>query len=163
MLQIDHMKVAEILGKKLVHFQAVCPVSKWATGKVFCNATSQNAAIFLAELLQAVPFKIKSIQVDGGTEFMRYFEQFCEQQKLDLYVLPPRSPEKNGNVERANHTFKYEFYQWYRGPMNLSSIQEKLDKYCLFYNSYRPHQGLQQSTPLAYLKQSKAMGQNSQM
>ncbi|MEE9273671.1 MAG: hypothetical protein V3U57_10475, partial [Robiginitomaculum sp.] len=51
------------------------------------------------------PFTIKSIQVDGGSEFMAEFEQACEDVNIPLIVLPPSRPTYNGGVERGNRTF----------------------------------------------------------
>ena len=32
-------------------------------------------------------------------EFMKHFENGCEENNIPLYVLPPRSPKYNGRVE----------------------------------------------------------------
>ena len=37
-------------------------------------------------------FVIKSVQVDGGSEFMAAFEDACAQLKIPLIILPPRKP-----------------------------------------------------------------------
>jgi len=34
-------------------------------------------------------------------------------------VLPPRSPKLNAHVERAQRTYKEEFYAWYDGALDL--------------------------------------------
>ena len=66
---------------------------------------------FLDALEQRMPFKIKAIQVDGGSEFMAQFEEACQQRRIRLFVLPPRSPKLNGSVERAQRTHTEEFYE----------------------------------------------------
>jgi hypothetical protein len=38
--------------------------------------------------------------VDGGSEFMRHFEEVCEKLKTKLFVLKPSSLKYNGRVER---------------------------------------------------------------
>ena len=55
-------------------------------------------------------------------------------------LLPPKSPEYNGIVERANGSSKYEFYASYLGPLNLVAIRLKLRKYAHKYNHFRPYQ-----------------------
>ncbi len=60
--------------------------------------------------MEIAPYKILSIQVDGGSEFMADFETACEQMKIPLIVLPPARPKYNGGVERGNRTFREEFY-----------------------------------------------------
>ena len=38
------------------------------------------------------PFPIRSLQVDGGSEFRDEFEQACRDLGIPLYVLPPKNP-----------------------------------------------------------------------
>jgi putative transposase len=48
-----------------------------------------------------MPFLVKAIQVDGGSEFEAAFEEECQKRNIRLFVLPPNSPKLNGYVERA--------------------------------------------------------------
>ena len=57
-----------------------------------------------------MPFAVKSIQVEGGSEFMKNFESECMKLKIPLFVLPPSRPQYNGGVERSNRIFREEFY-----------------------------------------------------
>lgn len=45
------------------------------------------------------------------SEFKDQFEAACQKLKLPLYVNPPRCPELNGHIERANRTSREEFYE----------------------------------------------------
>ena len=54
-----------------------------------------------------MPFDVEAIQVDGGSEFMAEFEDACQRRGLKLYVLPPKSPQMNGGVERGNGAWRY--------------------------------------------------------
>lgn len=90
--------------------------------------------------------------MDGGSEFRQHFEKECEILNIPFFVLPPRSPELNGNVERGNGTFRYEFYFAYSGIPSITEAQKKLEEYTKFYNIFRPHQSLNQMTPMAYFK-----------
>jgi transposase InsO family protein len=54
--------------------------------------------------------KIRSIQVDGESEFMKEFEEACRELRIPLLVLPPARPQYNGGVERSNRIFREEFY-----------------------------------------------------
>ncbi len=66
---------------------------------------------FLDELQGRLPFRVKAIQVDGGAEFEAQFEVECQRRDIKLFILPPRSPELNGYVERAHRTHTEEFYE----------------------------------------------------
>lgn len=150
LFQIDHMSVFLAAGFRVKHFQGVCPVTKIVVEQVYSNATSRTAEQFLKHVQATLPFPLKSIQVDGGSEFKKDFEQSCEKLGIPLFVLPPKTPENNGAVERANGSAKYEFYTFYTGQLTLFSLRKKLNIYVEKYNSYRPHQALQYLTPLQY-------------
>ena len=122
--------------------------------EAYRSAGSINARRFLEKLINALPFKIKSIQVDGGSQFMKEFENACETLGIALYVIPPRTPELNGNVERANRTLRYQFYQFYQDALEIGRLRKELKDYLKIYNHFRPHQALNQSTPMAYYQQN---------
>ena len=79
LMQVDHMSIAFTEGRTMKEFKAVCPVSKWSALRVYSRATSGNARRFLKALCQDAPFPIRSIQVDGGSEFCDEFEQTCRE------------------------------------------------------------------------------------
>ena len=58
---------------------------------------------FLLEFIEKSAFPIISIQVDGGSEFMRHFEEVCEELKIDLYVLPLKGPNIMGGRKRQQN------------------------------------------------------------
>ena len=63
---------------------------------------------------------------------MGKLEDYCEQEQIKLYVLPPRSPKINCYVERANETRKL------------------LRKFEYKYNCERMHQSLDYLTLMEY-------------
>lgn len=151
LVQVDHMSVTKD-GRLLKDFKAACPVTKLLVTEVYTRATSTIAEQFLEKMQQEFPFPIKSIQVDGGSEFMAEFEQACQDKGIALFVLPPSSPKYNGNVERKNGVSRHEFYSQYRGELRLEVIRPALREYQDLYNDYRPHQALANLTPKEYFK-----------
>ena len=91
------------------------------------NATSRSAKRFLEELLEKAPFPTLSIQVDGGSEFRQDFEDFCEERKIPLIVLPPAKPTYNGGVERGNKTFREEFYTQTKSKCGFDPLKIVID------------------------------------
>ena len=83
---------------------------------------------------------------------MKDFEKACKKSNIALFVLPPKSPEFNGKVERGNFTAKYEFYYQYRGRLEIGIMRYYLKKFVELYNKFRPHQALQYLTPWQYYK-----------
>ena len=153
LIQMDHATIRLSCGKRIKHFKAICPLTKLTAEKAYTNATSTLAEDFLKYAQEQLPFKIRSIQVDGGSEFMGDFENACQREKIPLYVLPPRSPKFNAHVERGNGTVKYEFYYHYDGPPVLGVVNQRLEQFVEFYNTFRPHQSLQYKTPMEYYEQ----------
>src|SRR5579863_1899180 len=84
LVQIDHMTINS-KGFYLKHFKAVCPVTRMMVAYVFKSATSGRAAKFLDYVIKQMPFKVRSIQVDGGSEFMKHFEQACSEKNIELF------------------------------------------------------------------------------
>lgn len=146
MIQVDHMTQGPFK-----HFAAICPISKLAFTYAYRQATALTSVDFLQKMLLFFPFKVVSIQVDGGSEFMAEFEENCKKLALKLFVLPPRSPKLNGCVERSNGTFNYEFYVFYPRFKDIHDLNHKLAQFCRFYNETRPHQHLNYLTPMEYL------------
>ena len=97
-MQIDHMRVVKN-NIRLKHFQAWDSITKTLVAEVYGNATSIVATKFLLKVIQKLPLPLKSIQVDGGSEFMLYFEKFCSENNIPLFVIPPSRPQYNGGVE----------------------------------------------------------------
>jgi len=74
-------------------FRAWDPITKIVVADVTSSATSSAATKFLAKVIKELPFAIKSIQVDGGSEFMKDFETECANQKIEPFVLSPSRPQ----------------------------------------------------------------------
>jgi len=66
----------------------------------------RNYSMFL-DFVRKAPYKILSIQVDGGSEFMDEFAEACAELGIPLIVLPPKKPTYNGGVA----TFSLKFLQ----------------------------------------------------
>jgi transposase InsO family protein len=151
LIQIDHM-TANLDGCSVKDFKAICPITKYLITEVYSNATSHTASKFLDKLISAFPFPVQSIQVDGGSEFMKDFEETCRKKCIELYVLPPKSPKYNGCVERTNGTSRDEFYSQYKGELTVAEVRPALREYQAFFNGYRPHQSLANLTPMEYIR-----------
>jgi len=150
MIQVDHLVVTLEPGYRVRHFTATCPITRLTVEQAYSSASSRSASKFLDYMQEHFPFSVSSVQVDGGSEFMAEFEDSCENLNIELYVLPPRSPELNGKVERRNGTARYEFYALYNGPPQLEKLRGFIKKFMHLYNTFRPHQALQYQTPWQY-------------
>jgi len=70
LVQLDTVHVNVAPDKSLKHFTAYDPIAKWTVAQALNRATAVSAAIFLDKIVAKMPFPVKAIQVDGGSEFM---------------------------------------------------------------------------------------------
>lgn len=152
-VQLDTMDVRPEPGVVLKQFTTVDVVSRWSVPTIVSNATALLASRALDNLIARTPFPIKAIQVDGGSEFMAEFEDACQQKGILLFELPPRSPKLNGRVERANRTYREEFYNCSDATPTVAGFASHLRRWEHTYNHIRPHQALGLLTPAEFLRQ----------
>jgi putative transposase len=163
LVQIDTLFVNIRPDQAIKHFTAYDPVAKWTIGHVASAASASAARVLLDKLIISAPFKVRGIQVDGGSEFMSVFEDHCRDKRLELVVLPPKRPDLNGCVERAQSSWRYEFYASYELPNRIDKLQPLVDAFAHRYNHHRPHQALGDLTPAEYLKSLSPETQPSHM
>jgi len=156
LVQLDTKEIRPQRGVVLKHFSARDMVSRWDVVEVHERATSLAAAHFLDSIVNRMPFPIAALQVDGGSEFAAEFETACQQRGLPLFVLPPRSPKLNGQVERSHRTHHEEFYQVIPDRWDTQSLNPQLRRWEHIYNTVRPHQALGYQTPLEFLERWKS-------
>lgn len=152
LVQIDTLFVNVAPDCPIKHFTAYDPVAKWTVGLAAKTLSASGARSLLDKLIASAPFPVRGIQVDGGAEFRAEFEQACRQRGLTLFVLPPKRPQLNGAVERAQSTWRYEFYACHELPTRLDQLQPAIDHFAHHFNHHRPHQALGNQTPAEYLQ-----------
>lgn len=152
LVALDSKQVRPTRGVVLHHFSARDLVSRWDVLQAHPRLDAGSARTFLEALLRRMPFPVRALQVDGGSEFAAEFEQACQARKLPLFVLPPRSPKLNGHVERAHRTHNEEFYEVIPQRWNLLEVNRQLLACERVYNTVRPHQALAYATPLEFLQ-----------
>jgi putative transposase len=142
LVQIDTLVVNVRPNVAVKHFTAYDPVAKWTIGKAATSASAQSAKSLLDKLITEAPFEVSGIKVDGGSQFRSVFEQERQARGLELFVLPPKRPDLNGCVERAQSTWRYEFYATYDLPHRVNQLQVYLDAFAYRFNHHRPHDAL---------------------
>ena len=152
LLQVDTLDLRPLPGLTFTHFTARDVVSRWDVVEVHTALSASLATRFLDTCQARMPFRIKALQVDGGSEFKAAFEAACQQRGLKLFVLPPRSPKLNGSVERAQRTHREEFYEVSDYELTVPALNHALQRWERTYNTIRPHQALGYQTPQEYVQ-----------
>lgn len=154
-VQLDTLDIRPLPGVILKHYTAHDVISKWDVLDVYTRASATTASGFLDAVEERMPFQVKAIQVDGGSEFQAIFEEMCQQRGIKLFVLPPRSPKLNGGVERAHRTHTEEFYEVTDSSFSLAELRQELLEWERIYNTVRPHQALNYLTPQEFIQQQE--------
>lgn len=158
LIQID-TKHLIILGRRFYQFTAIDCYSKFSFSWAYTTASSSSAKDFLNRLTAYLPFKIRAIQTDNGSEYLLYFHQECLKRKITHYFSHPYAPKDNALAERMIQTTIYEL--WLFDDMLIPEIDylnQKLSVWVGRYNTYRPHQALNYQTPMEYYQQYQKKG-----
>ena len=74
------------------------------------------------------------------------FDRICRENGIRHLLTAPRSPTTTGKVERFHKTVRHEFLED-RVFGSAEEAQAELDRWVVFYNASRPHQGIGMDTP----------------
>lgn len=155
LVELDTLDIRPLPGVGFKHFTAHDVVSKWDVIGIYKSATASNAADFLNVLEERMPFPVRAIQVDGGSEFQAIFEAECQKRGIQLFALPPHSPKLNGGVERAHRTHTEEFYEVTDSTFDFADLSREILEWEYIYNRVRPHQALEYLTPYKFFEKKK--------
>jgi len=90
-VEVDTLDVRPLPGIILKHFTARDIISRWDVLEAHTRATSNTASGFIDVLLKRMPFPIKAIQVDGGSEFHDAFERVPKQRYKPGFPISTRT------------------------------------------------------------------------
>lgn len=125
------------------------------------QALTIEALKFIIPKLPTILFnQLDFIQTDNGLEYQKQFTNFIDTAQ-DYFHLPnsishhythKSSPNENALIERSFRTDEEEFF-WRIDtiPKNLLELNALYQQYLHTYNTFRPHLGLDFSTPMAKL------------
>lgn len=106
------------------------------------------------EMIPRLPFTPIFIQTDNGLEFQSKFREFCKVQGLEHHHTHKRSPNENAVIERSFRTDQDEFfYRKKKRPEHYDELREQFSTYLKWYNTERPHFGINLKTPMEVVKE----------
>jgi transposase InsO family protein len=133
-------------------FTAIDNYTKVAFARMYKRDNSYNAEDFLNRLIYLVDGKIDNIQTDNGSEFAKCFEQGCQRMDLARYYSRPRTPKDNPVIERFNQTLQKEFIRLGHYHPDPAKFNKMLTEWLIEYNFNRPHDSLNNQTPVQLTK-----------
>ncbi len=94
----------------------------------------------------------KQLRMDNGPEFISFaMLEWSEKHNVQLEFIEPGKPTQNSFVERFNRTFREEILDYYMFS-SLGEVKEIAERWIIQYNTERPHESLNNLTPMEYLK-----------
>jgi len=151
LFEIDTV-VKFVWGKKRYIITAVDIYSRYSFARCYTKHDSASAKDFVQRLERIIPFKIKTIQTDNGSEFHKYFRDYLKEQNIVHYWNYPGKPYRQGYIEKYNRTIQEEFIDQNEILLDdVNIFNQKLEEWLIWYNTKRYHWSLNLETPVGYL------------
>ncbi|MGI0059917.1 MAG: integrase core domain-containing protein [Nitrosotalea sp.] len=117
------------------------------------NLLSATAARVFKEFQKLNPTPIHTMQTDNGSEFLKSFHAYLEEEHIKHQFIYPRMPKINAYIERFNRTIQEEFIM--RNDeifYDQKAFAQKLTNYLYWYNYQRPHASLKYVSPMTFIQ-----------
>ena len=160
-----HIDITEVRTEegKLYLFVTIDRTSKFACVELLEKQGKIQAAEFLKNLIEKVPYKIHTILTDNGVQFTNQarnhralphiFDRVCEENEIEHRLTLPAHPWTNGQVERMNKTIKEATVHRYYYE-SQTSLQEHLSTFINAYNFAKRLKTLHDLTPWEFIIKS---------
>jgi transposase InsO family protein len=149
-------------GKKYDQFTAIDDCTRFRVLRIYDHNTVKSAVVFINQVKHALPFAIKQVQTDNGSECSDTFSWHLEDLGIHHRKTKLRSPEENGKVERSHRTDEEALYGVNRF-MSIHHFTKLLAQWEKEYNGHRPHMALGGKTPRAFLTEKLKTHYSKQM
>jgi transposase InsO family protein len=162
-----HLDLAEVqTGEgKLRLFVAIDRTSKLAFARLVESAGKMEAARFLRELIEAVPYRIHTVLTDNGVQSTprqqdvrdgrHVFDRGCDGHGIEHRLTKVNHPWTNGQVERMNRTLKDATVKRYRYGSH-AQLRAHLQPFVDAYNHARRLKTPRGLTPYEFIHQARA-------
>ena len=123
--------------------------------RIECGTSIPSARVVrvLDQLLE-VYGRPESIRLDNGPELTAdCFVDWAERNGVKLLFIQPGKPNQNAVIERFNRSFRNEVLDaWLFNA--VSQVQQAADEWLADYNEFRPHDSLNELTPMEFRPRS---------
>jgi transposase InsO family protein len=120
--------------------------SRWAYAEPSLRINTWNTINFVKRARKEAPFAFQTIQTDHGSEFSKQLTRVIGYAGINHRHSRVRTPTDNGHVERFIRTLQDECL--HRIPRDFKIWQKEIPEFIRYYNTERPHMGLNFKTPL---------------
>ena len=123
--------------------------SRYKEAVILNQLDEDGSIIALMEILPKLPFRPVFIQTDNGLEFQKRFHKFVNQLGFNHHYVHKQTPNENAVIERSFRTDEEEFFfRQEARPKHYDELRERFKDYLKFYNTERPHLGINLMRPI---------------
>jgi len=154
MLHFDTKRLPLLKGEKKAEnrqylFVAIDDFSRELFAAILPNKTMKSAATFMKQVIEECPYTIEVAYSDNGTEYKgngdHDFVAICQNNQINQKFTRVARPQTNGKAERVIRTL---MEQWHHVKFkDRSDRNRQLCRYINYYNSVKPHKGINDITP----------------
>lgn len=109
-VQVD-VKFVRVNRQRCFQYTALDDCTRFRILRLYRHLNHRTSLAFFRELREAMPFPIRKLQCDNGTEFPLEFALTVQAAGIRHRYITPRRPEQNGKVERSHRIDDEEFWQ----------------------------------------------------
>jgi transposase InsO family protein len=149
-IQVD-VKVVHVNRDKVFQYTALDDCTRLRVLRLYPRQNQHSSLHFLGELQGALPFAIKKLQCDNGSEFPVAFKLAVEAAGITHRYIKPRRPQQNGKVERSHRIDGEEFWSQHDFD-TIAAAEASLAQWERQYNHERFSMALQGRTPMEKLR-----------
>jgi transposase InsO family protein len=136
-------------------FVAIDDYSRELYAAILPDKSCDSATKFLLQVLQECPYTIECIYSDNGKEFKgnpkhHPFMLTCHLSDISQKFTQVARPQTNGKAERVIRTLKEQWHSINQFS-NRKERQLSLNRFINYYNTVKPHAGINKVTPLEKL------------
>lgn len=160
MFHSDNTKLPMLEGEKLAQkpetlYVAIDDFSRELYAAILPDKSQYSSAAFLTQVLNECPYSIETWYTDNGTEYKgnpkeHAFMQLCGAHSIRQSFTRPKTPRTNGKAERVIRTILEMWVSKTKFKTRIHRKQE-LIRFVNFYNTVKPHKGINGRTPLEQL------------
>jgi len=160
MVHVDTKRLPLLLGEspRSNHeylFVGIDDYSRELYAAILPDKTQRSSENFLRQVLAECPYTIEQIYSDNGLEYKgnpahHAFMKLCIEYHIEQRFTKVKHPWTNGKAERVIRTL---IEQWHDKTQFKSHTHRKTEliRFVNWYNTVKPHQGLNGKTPLEQL------------
>lgn len=137
-------------ARELCAYAILDVCSRWAYAEATIKINAGTSVGVVEHAKRQAPFRLHTLQSDHGSEFAKWFTKQLSAQGIDHRHTRIRKPTDNGHVERFIRTLQQECLN--RIPRSYNSWKEAIPEFIHYYNTERPHMGLNMKTPLEVMR-----------